>query len=299
MILAVIVLAAAAGYLLYRLISLRRQLRIMTEELVRTREPGYNRQIRVKLGDSAIEKLAAEMNNTVDVQKKLKFDAEASEKLMRKAVSDIAHDLRTPIAVIKGDLQLVMSGGELSGKDRAYIGVCLQKTDLLKQMSDEFFELAVLESNSSQVPLTRIDLTSAVMMFLAENEGRIRLAGIEPEILFPPKTVFINADEQLLGRILGNLLGNVLKYSAGDLKITVGSEEGGSISFENSVAGELPDPELLFDRSYRADSARNGSGAGIGLYIVRLLAEKQGASVSAGLQGNRLCVKIAFSRGDK
>ena len=152
----------------------------------------------------------------------------------------------------------------------------------------------MLESNSSQVPLTRIDLTSAVMMFLAENEGRIRLAGIEPEIVFPPKTVFINADEQLLGRILGNLLGNVLKYSAGDLKITVGS-----ISFENSVAGELPDPERLFDRSYRADSARNGSGAGIGLYIVRLLAEKQRASVSAGLQGNRLCVTIAFSRGDK
>ncbi len=293
MVLAVIALSAAVLGLLLRLLLFKREMRNMARELSRTRKPGYDRLIRVRLADRDLEALAAEINTTIGGQKQLKLDAEEAERRMRRSMSDIAHDLRTPLAVIKGDLQLIEGGG-LPEKSRGYLAVCLQKTDQLKQMTDEFFELAVLESDSERVPLKRVDLTSAVMMFLAENEGRITLAGIEPEVVFPPKTVFVRADPQLLGRMLGNLLGNVLKYSGGDFAVTLSGEGGGSIAFENSAGGELPDPKRIFERSYRADSSRSGSGAGLGLYIVRLLAEKQGACVSAEVAGDRLRVTIAF-----
>lgn len=294
MVIAVIVLAAAALFLLWRLTSVKRGIRNVTRELVRTREPGYDRQVRVQLSDRDLEELAAEVNRTIDGQKQLKIDAEAAERRMRQSMSDIAHDIRTPLAVIKGDLQLI-GGEELSEKSRGYLAVCLQKSEQLRQMTDDFFELAVLESDSGRVPLSKIDLTSAVMMFLTENEGRIRLAGIEPEVVFPERSVFVMADRQLLGRMLGNLLGNVLKYSCGDLTVTVGSEGGGSVSFENEAGGAVPDPSRIFERSYRADSARGGSGAGLGLYIVKLLAEKQGASAHAELSDGRLRVKISFA----
>lgn len=294
MVIAVIVLAAAALFLLWRLTSVKRGIRNVTRELVRTREPGYDRQVRVQLSDRDLEELAAEVNRTIDGQKQLKIDAEAAERRMRQSMSDIAHDIRTPLAVIKGDLQLI-GGEELSEKSRGYLAVCLQKSDQLRQMTDDFFELAVLESDSGRVPLSKIDLTSAVMMFLTENEGRIRLAGIEPEVVFPERSVFVMADRQLLGRMLGNLLGNVLKYSGGDLTVKVGSEGGGSVSFENEAGESLPDPSRIFERSYRADSARSGSGAGLGLYIVKLLAEKQGASAHAELSDGRLRVKIEFA----
>ena len=295
MIVAVILLACAAAFLLWRLILVKRSIRDISQELVRTREPGYDRLVRVQLSDRDLEALAAEINRTIDGQKQLKIDAEAAERRMRQSMSDIAHDIRTPLAVIKGDLQLIGTQEELSDKSRGYLTVCLQKSDQLRQMTDEFFELAVLESDSERVPLSTIDLTSAVMMFLAENEGRISLAGIEPEVVFPPKTVFVMADSQLLGRMLGNLLGNVLKYSCGDLSVIVSGEDGGSISFENSFADDIPDPGRIFERSYRADSARSGSGAGLGLYIVRLLAEKQGAKAESEVRGKKLCVKISFA----
>ncbi len=293
-------LSAVIILLILRLISLRRDIKTLALELRRTHEPGYDRLVRVRLSDKAVEELGAEINRTIDGQKRLKLNAEEAERRMRRSMSDIAHDLRTPLVVIKGDLQLI-ADGELSKKSRGYLDVCLQKTEQLKDMTDQFFELAVLESDNGRVPVVRTDLTAAVMNFLVENEGRIRLAGIEPEVIFPPKTVFVRADGQLLGRMLGNLLGNVLKYSGGDFSVIVGAENGGSVSFENSVGGNIPDPERIFERSYRGDSSRGGgvngsqSGAGLGLYIVRLLAEKQGAEVSARLTNGRLRVTIEFT----
>ncbi|MCR5123363.1 MAG: HAMP domain-containing histidine kinase [Ruminococcus sp.] len=292
-------LSAVIVLLMIRLVSIRRDIKNLAQELRRTHEPGYDRLVRVRLNDKAVEELAAEINRTIDGQKRLKLDAEEAERRMRRSMSDIAHDLRTPLAVIKGDLQLI-ADGELPDKSRGYLDICLQKTEQLKCMTDQFFELAVLESDSGRVPVVRTDLTAAVMNFLVENEGRISLAGIEPEVIFPPKTVFVRADAQLLGRMFGNLLGNVLKYSCGDLAVIVGAEDGGSVSFENSVGENISEPERIFERSYRGDSSRGGGvngsqgGAGLGLYIVRLLAEKQGAAVSARLTDGRLRVTIAF-----
>ena len=159
-------------------------------------------------------------------------------------------------------------------------------------MCNEFFELAVLESDRSRVKVDRINLTNLLMEFIAENEGVIRLAGLEPEINLPPKTVFVNADEALVRRIMGNLLGNVLKYSRDTFSLTL--TEKGSVTVANPVSEHLPDTKMLFERAYRGSSARNGSGAGLGLYIVKLLAEKQGADVSASNDKGELAVTVVF-----
>ena len=159
-------------------------------------------------------------------------------------------------------------------------------------MSDEFFELAVLESDRSAAALSRVKLTNLLMQFIAENEGIIRLSGIEPEISLPPKTVFVMADEQLVMRMLGNLLGNVLKYSCGSFSLTL--TEDGKMIVANPASDRALVPERLFERTYRGDSARSGSGAGLGLYIVKLLAEKQGGTASAAVENGQLAVTVKF-----
>ena len=272
--------------MLWKLAVLKQQLRELTEELDRNSAAGYDRQVRIKMVDDDLVALAAAINRSLDYQKQLKLDAEAAERSLKRSVSDIAHDIRTPLAVIKGDLQLIERSGALSGELKDYLNACLEKTETLKDMTDSFFELAVLESSPDRALLTRVDLTAAMMEFILENEGRIRLAAIEPEIELPPRSVFVKAEPHMLSRILGNLLGNALKYSSGDLAVAVTEE--GCVRFANSVVGTLPDPAQLFDRSYRADSARSGKGAGLGLYIVKMLAGKQGAGVKAELDGSRL-----------
>ena len=292
---AVVVLAVICAVLIIYITALRRQMKNIGSELDRTAENGYNRQVRLPLFDSALISLAAAVNRCIDHQKQLKIDTEASEKSLKRAVSDIAHDLRTPLAVIKGDLQLIEKSGGLAGENERHLATCLEKTESLKEMTDEFFELAVLESGGKPVVLSQVNLTSLVMSFLAENEGRIIMSGFEPDIVFPPKTVFVKADPQLLERMLGNLLGNVLKYASGSFRLVLDAGGGGSLCFENSVTDEISEPERLFERSYRADKSRSSGGAGLGLYIVRLLADMQDADVSANVTDGILSVKVSFT----
>ena len=288
----ILLLAILSIGLVCRLFAVKRQLKSIARELDRTAEPGYDRNITVSLFDRDVNELASALNRNIARQKQLKISTEQAELALRQSVSDIAHDLRTPLAVIKGDLQLILRDPELNGNCRGYAEICLEKTEHLKEMSDEFFELAVLESERGTVCITRLNLTNLLMGFIAEHEGMIRIAGLEPEIFLPPQTVFVLAEESLVNRILGNLLGNVLKYSHERFSLTL--SEDGAVTIANPVSDHIPEPERLFERTYRSDRARNGRGAGLGLYIVKLLAEKQAAEVSAAVQNGELAVTVHF-----
>ena len=289
---AVILLAVVCAGLGSYIIMMKRQLRSMRRELAKTASADYDRRMMIALFDRDLNGLAEEINKSIDNQKRLKIDAEQAEITLRKSVSDIAHDLRTPLAVINGDLQLILREEQLTGRCREYAEVCLAKTGSLREMCDEFFELSVLESDRSRAELSCVNMTNLLMKFVVENEGVIKLAGLEPNIIFPPKTVFVMADESLVMRMLGNLLGNVLKYSRETFSVALG--EDGKLIFSNPLEDDSVDTGRLFERTYRGSTSRSGSGAGLGLYIVRLLAEKQGAKVSAAAENGSLSVAVEF-----
>jgi signal transduction histidine kinase len=291
-------LIALALSLLY-IIILKLQMRLVRRELEQNLDPSYNKQISLPLLDRSLNSLSAEINRSLDCQRRLKLDAVRAENNLKQSVSDIAHDLRTPMTVIKGDLQL-LEQEKLSPQGRDYLATCREKADALKEMADAFFELSVLESDSSPALIQKVNLTKVLMQFIADSEASIRLNGLEPELIFPEKTVYIRADEQMLMRMLGNVLNNIIKYADGSFRLAV--EEDGNcctIRFSNPVReGQMPDTELMFERSYRADSSRNGGSAGLGLFIVRLLAEKQSASVSAFSEENVLTLELTFQVRD-
>ncbi|MDO4863874.1 MAG: histidine kinase dimerization/phospho-acceptor domain-containing protein [Ruminococcus sp.] len=293
---ALIVLAVICAALLGHAVAVKLQLRSMRRELSRNLDPSYDRQLSVALFDRSLSSLAAEINRSLDHQRRLKRDAVRAEVNLKQSVSDIAHDLRTPMTVIKGNLQLLTQEEHLSPRGCEYLATCCEKADKLKEMADAFFELSVLESDDTSAELRQVNLTKVLMQFLADSEAAIRLHGLEPQIVFPEKTVFVRADEQMLTRMLGNVLNNIIKYAHDSFRLEV--EQGAeltAVSFSNPVrAGEMPDTELMFERSYRADASRSGGSAGLGLFIVRLLAEKQGAQVSASAEENVLTLTMTF-----
>ncbi len=273
------------------LLALKRQMRNITDELDRTAKRSYNRLVRIPLFDNDLNSLTSAINREIDDRKRMKIKSEETEKALRQAISDIAHDLRTPLSVIKGELQIMNSNIDNDPEQKNYIDVCIRKTDELKNMADGFFELALLESRDECPEMKRINLTNLLMQFIAENEGLIRLNSLEPEIIFPDSTVFAMGDEEYLKRILGNLLGNVIKYSSGSFTLRL--TDNGEISIANPVGNaEAIDTERIFDRSYRADPSRKSGSAGLGLYIVRLLCDKISAEASASADTNSLTVTI-------
>ena len=280
--------------LVFWMLRMKKQLRSIREELEATRDKSYNRQLQVDLFDRDLTDMAAELNRNLDYQKQLKVETEKAEKAIRQSVSDIAHDLRTPLTVVKGNLQMLRMEESLSDKGKQYVEVCAQKADEIREMADDFFQLSLLESDLEAVELKRMDLTEALLQFLTAREALIRTNHMEPEVIFPQKSIFVLADEKLLDRMLGNLLNNVFRHAKGDrFLIRLEEKEEAVITFANEVeAPESLHLESLFERTYRGDKARSGNGAGLGLYIVKLLAGKQKATVSAAIIENKLEISV-------
>ena len=276
------------------MLRMKKQLRNIKEELEATRDKSYNRQLQVDLFDRDLTDMTAELNRNLDYQKQLKVETEKAEKAIRQSVSDIAHDLRTPLTVVKGNLQMLRMEESLSEKGKQYVELCAQKADEIREMADDFFQLSLLESDLEAVELKRMDLTEALLQFLTAREALIRTNHMEPEVIFPQKSIFVLADEKLLDRMLGNLLNNVFRHAKGDrFLIRLEEKEETVITFANEVeAPESLHLESLFERTYRGDKARSGNGAGLGLYIVKLLAGKQKATVSATVKENILEISV-------
>ncbi len=295
----VILLFLCAGLLMY-IFALKRQIKDFQKELSFTRKKTYNRQLQMSLFDRDLTGLAAEMNQNLDYQKQLKLQAERSEEKLKQSVSDIAHDLRTPLTVIKGNLQMMDQDSRMSEKSRRYLSICQDKTEVLKNMVDDFFELSVLESDHIPAKLLDVDATKLLVQFVVDHEAVIREHHLVPDIRLPEKSVIVPLDEQMFSRMLSNLLNNVIKYAADSFCLTMEVKESPKeqvceIAFSNNMQVDSDlDVEHLFERTYRGSQERRGSGAGLGLYIVKLLAEKQGAEVFAKRKKDELIVGIRY-----
>ena len=177
-------------------------------------------------------------------------------------LSDIAHDLRTPLTVVKGNLQLLRKESQLSEQGMQYLKLSLEKADSLKDMVDDFFELSVLESDRDVIETKRMNLTNLLMNFVAEHEPLIREKNLNPDIRLPQSTVYVMADEQMTVRVLSNLLSNVLKYAKGSFCIELTEKElisgcyGGVIITNRISNGTEIDISRLFERTYRGISSR-------------------------------------------
>ncbi len=283
----------AAGLLGY-LLLLKKQMRNMTDELKRSRQMSYNKQLKVQLFDRDLNELAREMNCNLDFQAECKKKARRQEEAVKCAVSDIAHDLRTPLTVVKGNLQLIDREGTLGEKERGYLQICKNKTDELKGMADAFFELSLLESDTAEPEMGEVEITKLLFQMVLEQEGLIWERKLTPRLEIPEQTILVRGNRRLLERMFYNLFHNTLKYAENTFAIRL--ERTGQVCkvvFSNPIAAsDTIDTAHIFDRAYKADAARHRQGTGLGLYIVKLLAQKQGAEAEAAVCAGELCITI-------
>lgn len=304
MITIIIAIAAsvAAVILFVYIIILKAQIRKAGRGIQLNKDTYYNRQITIELIDKDLNELISNFNSNLDYQKKLKFEAEQSENRLKQSISNIAHDLRTPITVIKGNLQLLTKINGMSDDERAHLKICMEKINVLGAMIDEFYEMSYYESEDVGVVLETVDANEFLAAFLIENESLIKERDIEPKIKMPNYSVFIKADKNMLQRMLANLLTNALRHGQKQLCISLGADDKNVVfEFENE-ADDIQNINIdrIFERTYRKDAARTGGGpGGLGLYIVKVLAGKQGAEAFGKINDGNIIIGIKFERRSK
>jgi signal transduction histidine kinase len=293
-----IVSSAAAVLLLVRLLRMKRELQRMTEQLRHRNDQATGKKIDVALFDREIEALAEQINR----QSALIVDAEAgrrrTENELRQAVTNISHDIRTPLTSIFGYIQLLESESLTSEEKQEYVSIVKNRTKRLQALLNDFFELSVIESMDYRLRLDRLRMTSLVSDVLVGFYDRFNERGLKPNIRLPEEEIIVDADESAVRRVVENLLSNTIKYAEGRVEIQLERQRDSAvltvINDAKFLAGS--DVSLLFDRFYTADRTRSAPGSGLGLSIAKSLMEKMNGSLTAALHGDRLALICEWSR---
>lgn len=259
-------------------------------ELSRILSEETNNLITLHSRDRYMRRLAASLNLHLrrlgdDRRRFRQGDAE-----LKEAISNISHDLRTPLTAINGYLHLLRQ--ETAGSEKAgrYLSAMENRTELLRQLTEELFLYSILISPGIP-PKTELSLNSALEESLASHYTALTEKGITPSVSMPASPVIRLLDASSLSRILDNLIGNALKYSAKDLDIRL--REDGTILFSNAAEGlDAVQAGQLFNRFYTLQTGRGSTG--LGLAIARTLTEQQGGRIEAAYEAGRLSITLAF-----
>ncbi len=249
-----------------------------------------NTLISVSSQDKEITRLAAVINSELRELRRLKRQFEQGDRELREAVTNISHDLRTPLTAICGYLDLMQSQ-PMNESTKRYVSLISERTSALKLLTEELFRYSIILSADEEPSLADISLNAAVEDAVAGFYGALTGRGITPEISICENEVIRRLDKGFLSRILGNVLSNALKYSDGDLGVTLSPD--GVITVSNT-ASSLSEVQVgrLFDRFYTVEAAR--SSTGLGLSIAKTLCEKMGGSISAEYVCPQLSIIIGF-----
>lgn len=226
--------------------------------------------------------LSATLSDLQNANEKLAADIEYEKKLEQARLdffSAVSHELKTPITVIKGQLEGMALGVGAYKDHRKYLARSLEVVNTLETMVQEILTVSRLETSSSVLQAEPFDCVPIVRGYLSAMEDFIIQKELQIQCAMPP-SVFINGNKALMEKVFSNLIGNAIKYSPQEAAIYISiceTQDGCTFSVENTGV-HIPEKNLpqLFDAFYRVDQSRSRKtgGSGLGLYIVQKILEQ-------------------------
>lgn len=246
--------------------------------------------IDISSGDKHMRSLAGSINAQLRVLRKERRRFQQGDAELKNAVTNISHDLRTPLTAIYGYLDL-LEKQEKSVDAEKYLKIIRERCEMLNQLTEELFRYSVIITANEQLNTERIVINNVLEESVAAFYATLIEHKIVPEIIMPEKKIVCSADPSAVSRIFSNLIHNAVKYSDGDLKISL--QETGEILFENTAKG-LDDIQVgrFFDRFYTVEAACNSTG--LGLSIARRLARQMGGEIFAEYHNSTLRISVVL-----
>lgn len=250
-----------------------------------------NTLIGISSRDKDMRSLAAAVNGQLIILRREHLRYTQGDAELKTAITNISHDLRTPLTAICGYLDIIKKE-EKPEKISGYLAVIEDRAALMRSLTEELFKYSVIVSENADSELEEVVVNSVLEDSIMGYYAALCEKGIEPSVHITEKRIIRRLNRGDLSRVFSNLIGNALKYSDGDLKISL--DDDGIIRFSNAAASlDGVDVGRLFERFYTVEAAR--SSTGLGLAIARTLVERMGGTISAEYSDNTLCIRIYFS----
>ncbi len=275
-----------------RIYIMKRSVREIEEGFHERLITGTNTLIDISCHDKDIKHLARSINKELKKLRSERHRFIQGDQELKNAITNIAHDLRTPLTAICGYLSL-LSEEEKSAEVTRYLEVIENRVEVLKGLMEELFKYSVINGSKEKLVPEDVSLNAVLEESIAAYYAALTEKGITPVISMPEEKIVRRLDKAALSRIFANLLNNALKYSDGDLEITL--ESTGEIIFANTAAslGRV-EVERMFDRFYTVENA--GKSTGLGLSIAKKLTEDMNGIITADYVDKRLSIRINFDK---
>ncbi|MFF2154554.1 sensor histidine kinase [Paenibacillus chitinolyticus] len=278
--------ASAAGLLISRFRYTAR-LRDVNRQLGRALAGNVNTRILAN-DDPALNEVIFSVNELIGQLDKLQVYTIKTETGRKRFLSNISHDIRTPLTSIIGYIDALRDGVAGSEEQkRQYLDVLARKSGALKTLIDEVFLLAKLDADEIRLQPARLDLAETVREAVIEFLPELHQAGLELVMQLPEEACPVVADRVCLLRMLNNLIQNAVKHGADGnklgLELSCAQGEYCLTVWDNGAGIPAEELGLVFERMYRTDASRSraGGGSGLGLAITKALAEKHGGTLGA------------------
>lgn len=246
-----------------------------------------NQRIRIQNHLGPIQALTIRVNSLIEKFQKAFEKNRINEDSTKKMISNISHDLRTPLTSMLGYIELVLNDDTLSEEEkRQYVKIVYDKGNHLYNLMEEFFRLSKLESKDVRLEIKKINISEIIRQNIISFFNEFKRFNMEPQINIPEKDIYALGDEKALNRILSNLINNALKYGSQGTNIGISLREDKDHVFvdvgDNGAGIPKEEIDYVFDRLYTVEKSRklNLKSSGLGLTIAKKLVEALGGNIS-------------------
>ncbi|MFJ7648744.1 histidine kinase dimerization/phospho-acceptor domain-containing protein [Lysinibacillus sp. NPDC097279] len=253
-------------------------------------EGRLNRDVKVK-GKSPLAAHAENLNHLREGVRTSMHEQAKSERLKTELITNVSHDLRTPLTSIITYTDLLKNPDITEEERKQYIQILDKKSDRLKVLIEDLFEVSKMASGNIELHRSRVDITQLVQQAVGEHEEDLCKARLDLRMSMPNDPIYAYVDGQKWWRLIDNLIVNVLKYALEGTRVyvTLKRTANGDAEFtvKNVAKYEISEnADELFERFKRADASRHTEGSGLGLAIAQSIVDLHGARMSIDVDGD-------------
>ncbi|WP_205609501.1 HAMP domain-containing sensor histidine kinase [Clostridium botulinum] len=251
-------------------------------------------------GESALDKIAHNINNMKDGYKKSLEEQVKSERLKTELITNVSHDLKTPLTSIINYIDLLKKEDLSKDEINGYISVLDRKSKRLKSLIEDLFEASKMSSGAVELNIEKINVTALLKQSIAEFEEKITKSSLELKFKYDNNKTYANLDGKKTWRVFENLINNIIKYSQPNTRVYIDLIETNTkiiITMKNISRYEMDfSADEIFERFKRGDKARNTDGSGLGLAIAKSISELHGGSLNIIIDGDLFKVIVEFNK---
>lgn len=246
--------------------------------------------------NGSLSKLIEKINELLKEMQRSRMYYRKKSHHLEQMMTNISHDLRTPMTSAMGYLNLVIHSDLPEAEKEKEIRIVEQRLIRLEDLIDSFFEFSKMISSDQKPQTEQVNLTEVLQESLANYFDDF--CGQEREVIFHCdwSRLMIESNRNMLLRVFDNLVGNAYKHGTGNLVVTVKQDENICLCFENELHVLEIDTSAIFDEFYTTDISRTKGNTGLGLAIAKEFTRLLGGTISAEYDGNIFCVTLEFHR---